>query len=215
MKYDEAYSNIEHVFGDRPEKILEKHFKKLSGIRPVLDIGAGQGRHALFLAREGFNVDAVDPSRVAIETLSEKAAKEKLSIRTHQCGFEDFVPQTDYYAGIAVFGLIQTLDWESIGRLIDKIDRWTGPGSLVFVTIFTTADPLYDHHSQTWIKIGNNSFSNKDGSIRTYLDPGEILELFGQYETVHHWEGMGPRHRHGDGPLEQHAMAEAVFQRGG
>ncbi|UCG52078.1 MAG: class I SAM-dependent methyltransferase [Candidatus Latescibacterota bacterium] len=213
MEYDKAYSNTENLFGTQPEKILKNHIKMLSGIRPVLDIGAGQGRHALFLARKGFIVDAIDPSRVAIETLSNKAAKEKLHIRAHQCGFEDFVPQTDYYSGIAVFGLLQTLSWRSIGLLVDKIGRWTGPGTLIFVTTFTTADPLYDHYAQTWTKIGKNSFSSDDGSIRTYFKPGEVLELFDPYETVHHWEGMGPRHRHGDGPLERHAKAEAVFLR--
>jgi hypothetical protein len=30
---------------------------------------------------------------------------------------------------------------------------------------------------------------------------------------LHHWEGMGPEHRHGDSPMERHAMTEVVFQR--
>ncbi len=210
MKYDEAYRNNTNLFGADPEQILIKHYRKLDRSHPVLDVGAGQGRHSLFLARKGFGVDALDPSHVAIEAISTTAAAEKLTLQTHRCGFDEFRSEPSRFAGILVFGLIQELAWDSIRKLQSKIDTWIRKDGYIFVTCFTTADPAFTKNSTEWICIGKNSFRNKDGYIRTYLEPAETLELFSGYEVIYHREGMGPEHRHGDGPPERHHRAELV-----
>jgi cyclopropane fatty-acyl-phospholipid synthase-like methyltransferase len=213
MPYDETYKNTKDAFGAEPELILRNYYHRMNKSQPVLDIGAGQGRNAFFLAREGFRVDAIDPSKVATETIYALAAQEGLPIHSYQCAFDQFVPQVDFYSGILVFGLIQILSWEDIDLLREKIKQWTRQGSLVFITGFTLADPSFIRYSQTWKTIGKNSFAGEQDDLRTYLEAGEILELFGEYEVVHHWEGMGPEHRHGDSPVERHAMTEVVLQR--
>ena len=213
MLYDNTYRNSKDNFGSEPEPVLRDYYHKIDKSGPVLDIGAGQGRNALFLARQGFAVDAIDPSKVAVDTISASAAQEGLPIHSRQCGFELFVPRVDFYSGILVFGLIQILTWEDIDLLRQKIKQWTHKGSLVFMTGFTVADASFGRYSRTWKKIGKNSFAGEQGDLRTYLDAGEILKLFSEYEVVHHWEGLGPEHRHGSSPLERHALTEAVFQR--
>ena len=213
MTYDETYSNTKAAFGTEPETVLINHFHKLDKSKPVLDIGAGQGRNAFFLAREGFTVDAIDPSKVATETISAIAAQEGLSIHTHQCGFDKFVPHVDFYSGILIFGVIQILSWEDIGLLLEKIKHWTRKTSLVFITGFTVADSSFVRYSQTWKTIGKNSFADEQGNLRTYLEAGEVLDLFSEYKVVYHWEGVGHEHRHGNSPIECHAMTEVVLQR--
>jgi hypothetical protein len=44
-------------------------------------------------------------------------------------------------------------------------------------------------------------------------DPNSILVEYAGLETIHSWEGLGPKHRHGDGPPERHGLAEAVLRR--
>ena len=213
MTYDDTYRGSENVFGAGPESILIDHYSKMNRGLPVLDVGAGQGRHSFFLAREGYAVDAVDPSAVAIETISTRAEREGWPIRTAQCDFDDLVPSTDGYSGILIFGLIQILSWESIDRLLEKIKHWTREGSLLFVTAFAVKDATFEKHSQSSQLIGKNSFANNRGDIRTYLEAGEILRIFDRYEVVHHWEGTGAEHRHADNPPERHAMIEVVLRR--
>ncbi|UCH84003.1 MAG: class I SAM-dependent methyltransferase [Candidatus Latescibacterota bacterium] len=213
MNFDDVYKNVADVFGTKPEKMLATYVKRLSGLRPFLDLGAGQGRHTLFLARHGFSVDAVDPSHVAMDAIAEQARAEELVVRTYTCGFETFVPDVDYYSGVGAFGLIQVLSREDRSLLIRKITEWTGPGSLVFLTAFTVADPGYEQWERHCDRIGHHSFANEEGQIRSYLEPGEIMSFFESLEPLHHWEGFGPSHRHGDGPFERHAVAQAVFRR--
>ena len=212
MDYDEAYRGTAGFFGTEPEEILKAHIGALDRAGRVLDVGAGQGRNSLFLARKGVSVDAVDPSAVAVEILSSAAKRENLPLRAHRCGFEDFDPQIPYGA-VLLFGLIPELPRDSIRLLLQKVDKWTVAGSLAFATAFTTDDPAFAGHSVEWQILGENSFTDGTGTIRTYLRPGEMLGLFHRWKALCYWEGLGPTHRHGDGPAERHAKVEAVFEK--
>jgi SAM-dependent methyltransferase len=212
MDYDEAYRETAGLFGPEPDEILKVHIGVMDRTGQVLDVGAGQGRNALFLAREGVSVDAVDPSAVAVEILSSVAKRENLPLRAHRCGFEDFDPQVPYGA-VLLLGLIPELPRDSIRLLLERIDKWTVAGGLAFATAFTTGDPAFAGHSAGWRTLGENSFTDDEGTIRTYLRPGEMLGLFHRWKALYYWEGLGPTHRHGDGPAERHAKVEAVFQK--
>ena len=179
---------------------------------PILDIGAGQGRHAVFLAKMGFSVDAIDPSRVAVETLRLISEKASLHLRVHRSDFESFTAEPHSFSGILVFGLIQELRRESICLLVGKIRLWVRTGGLVFVIAHTTDDPSLARFSAAE-QTGKNSFLDVKGNVHTYLEPNEILRLFNDLEVVYHWEGLGRLHRHGDGPPEKHGVARALFRK--
>ncbi len=218
--YDDQYRTTEDVLGTEPEAVLRRFVDELPRGAAILDIGAGQGRHALYLARQGFRVDAIDPSTVATEMVAKVAAAEGLPITVHACGFDTFEAEPETYGGILVFGLIQVLTRGLIGVLTGRIGRWLAPGGLAFITAWTTAEASYARRVETSKKIGRNSFvdgdgKDADGTIRTYLEPDEMLALFPDLQPVHHWEGLGPKHRHGDGPIQQHANVEVVLRKRG
>ena len=39
------------------------------------------------------------------------------------------------------------------------------------------------------------------------------LDVAHSYKIIHQWEGLGRKHRHGNNPIEQHAMIELVMER--
>ncbi len=214
MEWEYAYSETTDYFGERPTPILKDHLDQLDRMRPVLDVGTGQGRNAVFLAREGITVDAIDPSATGVEMVAGRAAKEKLPIRSVCAAIEDFEPEVTSYGGILGFGLIQILTWQSIETLRNRIEHWTTAGSLIYLTAWTKHDPSYARClAEKWEPIGQNSFRNNDGVVRTYLEDDQILELFAAYSVVYHWEGLGPEHQHGDSPPERHGHIDAVFRR--
>ncbi|MFC1682712.1 class I SAM-dependent methyltransferase [Candidatus Zixiibacteriota bacterium] len=215
MDFDRIYRTTKNYFGESSNPLLEQYRAHIDKSNRILDLGAGQGRNTLFLARLGHGIDAVDPSQVAIETISSAAAGEGLDVRTYHCDFEAFQPETDRYSAILTLGLIQLLSWQSIEKLIEKIRAWTCAGSLVFVMAFTTADPTFDRfkHSADWAPAGRNSFRHPEEGYRTYLELGELLQLFAGWSVMHHQEDLGREHRHGDGRVACHVWAEGVFQR--
>src|SRR5690349_22630223 len=50
------------------------------GVRRVLDLGCGVGRHALLLAEQGFAVEALDGSPTGLAVLRESAAARGLQL---------------------------------------------------------------------------------------------------------------------------------------
>ncbi len=209
--YNQQYKNNKNVFGAEPEKILQDYYSTINKSKPVLDIGAGQGRHTFFLARKGYVLDAIDTSSVSIEFLKNEARLNHWNIRPFQKNFMDFTPPTKSYSAILIFGLIQILKCSELKALISKINEWIETGSLLFITAFSTLDASFKMYANNWQAGEQNSFKDANGNVRTFLEPGEISTLFNAYSTIHHWEGLGPKHHHGDGKLEQHAIIEAVF----
>jgi SAM-dependent methyltransferase len=211
--FDRLYGGVADYFGGDPDELLARLCEKLDPGAPVLDVGAGQGRHALFLARRGHPVDCIDASAVAVEQLRARASKDNLPVRAFTAGFETYSPDVEYYPVILLFGLIQELPRGSIEALMERIDAWTRARSVVLVTAFTTADPGYHDVSRTWRAEGRNSFSNDAGFVRTFLEKGELNRLFRGWEALHYWEGLGPEHGHGSDPPHRHGRVEAAFRK--
>lgn len=213
--FDAAYRRSDRYFGDGPEKLLVEYREILDPGRPVLDVGAGQGRNALYLAGAGFEVDAVDPSAEAVRATSEAARREALTMRVVKAGFEELGPQAAgrTYGTICLFGLIPLLTRPQIELLMDKVKEWSDAGTVLFVTAFTDADPSFAGCSAAWRRIARNSFQDRQGVVRTFLAAGEAVALFPGFEILHHREGPGPEHRHGDGPVQRHELVELVLRR--
>ena len=55
-----------------------------------MDIGAGEGRNALFLASRGLDVLAVDQSEVGMQKAQRRASERGLSLRTRAVDLQDF-----------------------------------------------------------------------------------------------------------------------------
>ncbi len=80
-EWDRRYASAPQVFRAEPDESL---VELVSPLPPgtAIDLGAGEGRNSLWLARRGWNVVAVDASRVALDRLSDAAEVEALSINT-------------------------------------------------------------------------------------------------------------------------------------
>ena len=213
MTYDKTYKEIKDVFGSEPVEILKRYYQQIDKTKPVLDIGAGQGRNSYFLAKAGYTVDAIDPSRISIETINEITKRENYKINACQQSFDEFSYRNNPYSAILVFGLLQILDLKSIRLLKSLIDKNTTDGSLVFITAFSIKDASFKKYEKEWNKAGRNSFCDDKGNYRTYFEIDEIIKLFDSYKILHQWEGLGRKHRHGNSPIEQHSMIELVMER--
>ena len=57
---------------------------------PVLDLGAGNGRNALFLAKLGHEVDYVDISKTYSKRVKDRAKDENLKLTAHNVDIRNF-----------------------------------------------------------------------------------------------------------------------------
>lgn len=93
---------------DGPSDFLAAHAALLHG--RVLDVAAGAGRNALFLARRGIRVDAFDIALAGLRIAQTAARADKLEIRFVQADLESFpLPRACYDAAINIRYLQRSL----------------------------------------------------------------------------------------------------------
>jgi len=78
-------------FQDKPSKVVVE-FARLAKGNKALDIAAGLGRNAKFLARQGFEVDALELSDVGIELL-----REIRNVNAYQVDLDNYVLRQNNY----------------------------------------------------------------------------------------------------------------------
>jgi SAM-dependent methyltransferase len=86
--WDERYAEPEFAYGDAPNDYLVSKGAMLQG--PVLCLAEGQGRNAVYLARLGLDVTAVDQSAVGLACAEELAARSGVTIHTAVADLDAF-----------------------------------------------------------------------------------------------------------------------------
>jgi SAM-dependent methyltransferase len=99
--WDERYRSAELLWRVGPNRFAERELADLPPGRAV-DLAAGEGRHAVWLARLGWQVDAVDFSSVALaraERLAaeQPAAERGTAVRTVRCDVTAWRGAADAY----------------------------------------------------------------------------------------------------------------------
>ncbi|MFJ8023727.1 class I SAM-dependent methyltransferase [Streptomyces sp. NPDC096311] len=118
-----------------------------AGARDVLELGAGHGRDALYLAGEGFAVHATDFSATGLAQLTASARKAGLSrnVRTTVRDVRDPLLLADACMD-AVFAhmlLCMALSTKEIHALVGEVRRVSRPGGGFVCTVRHTADAHY------------------------------------------------------------------------
>ncbi len=98
-KWDERYAQEGYLYGTEPNGFLKENFRQIPKGK-ILFLAEGEGRNAVFLARQGYEVTAMDSSAVAMEKAGRLAQKNDVSITTFVTGLEDFDLGTEQWDGI-------------------------------------------------------------------------------------------------------------------
>lgn len=88
-RWNEKYQD--NKIPNRPIELIVKYSGLASGTQ-ALDIACGMGRHSKYLASKGFNVDALDISDVAINSL-----KDEPRIHAREVDFDTYILQKNRY----------------------------------------------------------------------------------------------------------------------
>lgn len=131
-KREEMYGRDEYYWGREPSRLAEQTVEYCSGdpagLR-LIDIGAGEGRDAVFFAERGFEVTAVDISPAGLEKAHRLAEERGVEITTLQADANEF----EFSEPVDVVfsaGTVQFIQPEVRKRQFDRFQRKTNPGGL-------------------------------------------------------------------------------------
>ena len=99
--WEERYSREEFAYGTLPNIFFKEQIDKLKPGKLLL-IGEGEGRNAVYAARLGWYVDAVDFSEAARKKALKLAETNNVKINYYVDNLEDFIPQVNFYNAVGL-----------------------------------------------------------------------------------------------------------------
>jgi SAM-dependent methyltransferase len=153
IKWNRKYHENPALLEERPPSPLLEHALSEAKGTKAIDLACGSGRHTLFLAKHGFDVDAVDISSVALSALEKRIGT--LSVTLIEEDLEHYTPQNERY-DLAIMS--NYLDRELIMRTATALKK-----DALFIV-------------ETYMKHPENE--KKDSNPDFLLAPGELKELF-------------------------------------
>lgn len=177
-RFDLFYSQPEMAFGSKPEPELTKFVKSCKRRGKALDLGCGDGRHALYLARMAYKVTAIDTSNVAIQKLKSSAKKKQLLklLDVHKCDVRDFDYPKDIYDLVVAVTLFDHIPKQDVAPLLEKVTESLKSNGILFIKVHTDKDPGKTN--------GSNKASELSWAIQHYFEPQELRQLLEQEFNV-------------------------------
>lgn len=160
IKWDKRYQETSSLLKDRaPSKKLQNIINKVQG-RKALEIACGTGRNSVFLAENGFTVEALDISSVALGFIETKNIS---NIHTKHIDLEGYEPNKNSYDLIVKTNY---LDRAIIPNLLEALKK---EGILFIET--------YMKHPSNTKPSSNPDFLLDQGELKSFCKEGfEILE---------------------------------------
>jgi tellurite methyltransferase len=167
VKWDELHAA--HHEEAAPSAFLEQLFKLESWrIHPgkALDIAAGKGRNALFLAEKGFGVEAIDISETGLQEARRRVEEKGLAITFRQADLDKAELSEASYDLILNINFLQR-------SLIPKMKRALKVGGHIIFDTYLIDQRVIGHPKNPDYLLGHN----------------ELLELFRDFRILDYREG--------------------------
>jgi tellurite methyltransferase len=160
IKWNQRYSGEEFFFSLRPSKFLARSLEQVLSLTPgrrALDIACGEGRNAIFLAENGFEVDAVDIAELGLERGKQRVAELGVPVTFIRADLEQYRLQGQYDVIVNFNFLLRPL----IPDMVDVL----APGGVIVMETILAGPKLQGEHTDEFL-----------------LQPGELERLFSAYD---------------------------------
>ena len=189
---DAQKQHWEGMLGSRPEmfgrdasepaRAAVADFKR-SGVKTILELGAGQGRDTLFFAAQGFKVHVLDYAQPGIDAILRKVSDAGLSslVTAQQHDVRRPLPLADEsfdacYSHMLFCMALTTAELDALSR---QIRRALPPAGLCVYTVRNTSDPDF----RRGIHRGEGLYENQ-GFIVHFFDRAKVEQLAMGWELV-------------------------------
>lgn len=187
--WEKAFKNDKtFLFGSSPNKTITEFENIIDKNGVILDVGCGDGKNAVYLARQGFeNIDAFDLSEAAIRKLKRISDKEKLKINAQVKSLQEFnfEKQYDLVLSFGVYHFVPEQEWKSF---ILKAQQNTKRGGVHIIQMFNDSLPPTPDIAPYAVGMA------KDGELKDLYKDWEILQFL-SYEFEEEHPGV-PLHKH-------------------
>ncbi|MFX1503671.1 MAG: class I SAM-dependent methyltransferase [Promethearchaeota archaeon] len=134
--WDDIFTDNGRVF-EEPHPDMERisRFFKEKGVKRVLDLGCGTGRHLIYLSKKGFEVYGMDGSPKALEIAEKWLIEEsqKAELQLHRMELQ-FPYKEDFFDAIISIQVIHHNLMEDIIYTVSEIERILKSNGIIYIT---------------------------------------------------------------------------------
>ena len=187
--YDKRYSAAEYYWGITPNDLCYEIMKLRPPVKPlkVLDIGCGEGKDAVFLARNGYIVTAFDLSETGIEKGKRLAEQCNTYVNFFKADITDF-RTSECYDIIFSSGVFHFIKPEIRKEITENLKEYTYKSGIHAINVFV---------DKPFVEVAPDKSSN-----RFRWDSGELFGLYYDWnlrkidEIIFHCNSGGFPHQH-------------------
>ena len=192
-------------YGLKPSEELELFLNETHPpMGEALDLGCGEGRNSLLLARNGYHVHAVDSSSQGVQKLEKYAQSQGLAtIGGEVADVRTIQLRTSFYDAIVAVTILDHITKEEGTKVAETIIDALKPGGFVFIEVFTVHDPAANA-----TKKEHDTISETASFVQHYFDEGELAAWLSMLETLKYEEIMKYDDSHGE--PHYHGLARLI-----
>ncbi|HEY0366649.1 MAG TPA: class I SAM-dependent methyltransferase [Pyrinomonadaceae bacterium] len=150
-------------------------------VERVLDLGCGNGRHAIYFARQGFAAAGIDVSEHAIAWAKDWAKREGLDIDFRTGNIEHLPFEDNTFDVVVSHGVLDHVHMETAQKAVAEVRRVLKAKGLFYCDLRSTEDYEYGAGQPT----GQNTFVVSEGYER-----GLVQHFFSRPETEELFDGL-------------------------
>lgn len=165
--YEERYKEDDYYWGLEPNELCYEIMKLRPPVKPyrVLDIGCGEGKDAVFLAKNGYIVTAFDAAETGLDKARRLAEKSGVHVDFFKADVMDYRPDTEFDI-IFSSGVLHYVVPEVRDELITSLKAHTNEGGIHVLNVFVEKpfiQPPPDNEEAE-----NSVYGWKSGELFTY-----------------------------------------------
>lgn len=175
--WNERFQGETYAYGEEPNVFIKEQAKRLEPNQKVIAFAEGEGRNAVYLARHGHDVTAVDYAVAGLEKTKKLARRYRVEVQTKQVDLlQDELPKGTYDVGLMVFGHFSKQGQKTVlTKLLDAVK----PGGIIMMEVYSEAQLQY----------GTGGPKNLD----MLYDPSDLLTWAKKHHLLHYFCGETER----------------------
>jgi len=175
--WNERFGAEHYVYGEEPNEFIHSQAYRLKNLEKIAAFAEGEGRNAVFLARQSHEVTAYDYAENGLRKTEALADRYGVKVKTEQKDLiNDEVPAAQFDAAIMVFGHFEKKDQKTVfNKLLSSVKE----GGILMMEVYSEDQVRY--------KTGGPK------TVEMLYHPRDVLKWTEGYNILHFFYGEKER----------------------